>query len=100
PQDQIEAATPEPMMRWLSPKQGGFTGKVLGGVGDVGSILSTVVGKPVKAPRLELADLAASNTLRVGFQKQQAQKKLEDAIARGASNKEIGQLAVAGGNID
>src|SRR5262245_65809112 len=53
PDADIQAATPEPMLRWLSPKQGGFTGKVLGGVGDVGAILSTVVGKPIKAPRLE-----------------------------------------------
>lgn len=100
PQEQINAATPEPAMRWLSPKQGGFTGKVLGGVGDVGSILSTVVGKPVKAPRMDLSEMAAATTMRSAFAKSQAQQRLQDAIARGASNKEIGELAVAAGSIE
>src|SRR5262245_11292124 len=100
PQADIEAATPEPALRWLSPKQGGFTGKILGGVGDMGALLSTVIGKPIKAPRLEVSDLAEASRLRTAYQKQQAEKSLQDAINRGASNQEIGRLAVAAGNVD
>jgi hypothetical protein len=76
PQADIAAATPEPSMRWLSPQQGGFTGKVLGGVGDVGALLSTIVGKPLTAPRASLSDLAAASKLRSGFQQQQAKTRL------------------------
>jgi hypothetical protein len=101
PEDQIAAATPEPMLRWLSPKQGGFTGKVLGGVGDVGAILSTVVGKPVKAPRMDLSDLASASRLRVEHQKALAQQHLQDVIAKpGATDKEIGEAAIAAGSIE
>src|SRR5215467_7506074 len=79
-QADIEAATPQPHMRWLSPAQGGFTGKVLGGVGDVGSILSTIVGKPIPSPRASLSDLAESNKLRTAFAKDQAQKRLISVV--------------------
>lgn len=79
-QADIEAATPQPHMRWLSPAQGGFTGKVLGGVGDVGSVLSTIVGKPLPSPRASLADLAESSKMRAGFAKEQAHKRLVAAL--------------------
>src|SRR5215510_6836726 len=49
-QADIEAATPQPHMRWLSPAQGGFTGKVLGGVGDVGSVLYTTLFRSASSP--------------------------------------------------
>jgi hypothetical protein len=80
PQADIAAATPEPSMRWLSPQQGGFTGKVLGGVGDVGALLSTIVGKPLTAPRASLSDLAAASKMRSGFQQQQAKTRLVNLL--------------------
>jgi hypothetical protein len=101
PEEQIRAATPEPMLRWLSPKQGGFTGKVLGGVGDVGAILSTVVGKPIKAPRVEFSDLAAASRMRSESAKAAAQKNLEAVILDPKStDKDIGRAAVAAGSIE
>src|SRR4029453_19343200 len=60
----IAKMAPQPRMRWLSAGQPGFGGAVLGGVGDVGSILTTIVGKPIKAPRMELSDIAAASTMR------------------------------------
>jgi hypothetical protein len=80
PESDIAAATPEPSMRWLSPQQGGFTGKVLGGVGDVGALLSTIVGKPLTAPRASLSDLAAASKMRSGFQQQQAKSRLVNLL--------------------
>jgi hypothetical protein len=97
----IAAATPEPMLRWLSPQQGGFMGHVLGGVGDVGSILSTVVGKPVKAPRMELSDLAAASKLRSGHAAELAKKRLGEVILDPKSTKrQIAEAAVAAGSTD
>lgn len=101
PQAQIDAATPEPALRWLSPKQGGFTGKILGGVGDVGAILSTVVGKPVKAPRMTLDEIAAASKLRSETAKAAAQKHLQDVIADpNSTDRDIGAAAVAAGSVE
>jgi hypothetical protein len=99
PPELIKTATPEPMLRWLSPQQGGFTGKVLGGVGDVGSILSTVVGKPVKAPRMELSDLAAASKLRSGHAEELAKRRLGDVIMDPKSTpRDIAAASIAAGN--
>lgn len=101
PDEMIKAATPEPMMRWLSPQQGGFTGHVLGGVGDVGSILSTIVGKPVKAPRMELSDLAAASKLRSAHAAELAKKRLGEVILDPKSTKrQIAEASVAAGSTD
>lgn len=101
PQAQIDAATPEPALRWLSPKQGGFTGKVLGGVGDVGAILSSVVGKPVKAPRMGLDEIASAAKLRAAAAKDRAEQDLANVIADPKStDRQIGLAAVRAGNTD
>ena len=101
PEEMIKSATPEPMMRWLSPQQGGFTGHVLGGVGDVGSILSTVVGKPVKAPRVDIADLASASKLRSAHAEALAKKNLGDVIMNPKSSKrDIAAAAITAGSTD
>jgi hypothetical protein len=99
PDEMIKAATPEPSMRWLSAGQPGFGGKVLGGVGDVGSILTTVVGKPIKAPRMELADLAAASKLRSSHAEQLAKQRLSQVIMDPKSTKrDIAAASIAAGN--
>jgi hypothetical protein len=101
PPEMIAAATPEPMLRWLSPQQGGFMGHVLGGVGDVGSILSTVVGKPVKAPRMELSDLASASKLRAAHAAELAKERLGKVILDPKSTKrDIAAASVAAGDTD
>ncbi len=101
PPEMIAAATPEPMLRWLSPQQGGFMGHVLGGVGDVGSILSTVVGKPVKAPRMELSDLAEASKLRVAHQQGLAKEELGKVIMDPTkSRRDIAAAAIKAGSTD
>lgn len=99
PPEMIAAATPEPSMRWLSAHQPGFGGKVLGGVGDVGSILTTIVGKPIKAPRMELSDLAAASTLRTKHGQELAKKRLGAVILDPKStNKDIAAAAIESGD--
>ena len=101
PDDMIKAATPEPMMRWLSPQQGGFTGHVLGGVGDVGSILSTIVGKPVAAPRMTLPELAEASKLRAAHQQGLAKDALGQVIMDPKSTKrDIAAAAIKAGSTD
>jgi hypothetical protein len=101
PDEMIKAATPEPMLRWLSPQQGGFTGHLLGGVGDVGSILSSVVGKPVAAPRMQLSDLAEASKLRVAHQQGLAKDELGRVIMDPKSTKrDIASAAIKAGSTD
>jgi hypothetical protein len=101
PDDMIKAATPEPMMRWLSPQQGGFTGHVLGGVGDVGSILSTIVGKPVAAPRMTVPELAEASKLRVAHAQALAKDDLGRIIMDPKSTKrDIAGAAIKAGSTD
>ena len=100
-QADIEAATPQPSMRWLSPAQGGFTGKVLGGVGDVGSILSTIVGKPIPSPRASLAELAESSKMRAGFAKEQARRRFIDVVKDPKStSQDIAAAGAEAGSMD
>src|SRR5262245_3933177 len=100
-QADIEAATPQPSMRWLSPAQGGFTGKVLGGVGDVGSVLSTIVGKPLPSPRASLAELAESSKMRAGFAKEQAKHRLVSPLRDpNAKREDVLAAAAEAGSTD
>jgi hypothetical protein len=99
PDEMIAKAAPQPRLRWLSAGQPGFGGTILGGVGDVGSILSTVVGKPVKAPRMELSDLAAASTMRAKNAQALAQKRLGDVVLDPKStNRDIAAASIAAGN--
>lgn len=100
-QADIEAATPQPGMRWLSPAQGGFTGKVLGGVGDVGSVLSTIVGKPIPSPRASLAELAESTKMRTAFSKEQARRRFIDVVKDPKStSQDIAAAGAEAGSLD
>jgi hypothetical protein len=99
-QTDIDAATPQPSMRWLSPQQGGFTGKILGGVGDVGSLLSSVVGKPIAAPRASLSDLAEASKMRIAHQKDLAEADLIDKMQHGGKPEEIAALGIKSGHGD
>jgi hypothetical protein len=97
----IAKMAPQPRMRWLSAGQPGFGGKVLGGVGDVGSILTTIVGKPIKAPRMEMSDLAAMSTMRAKNAQALAQKRLGEVIMDPKSTpRDIAAASVAAGNTD
>src|SRR5262249_40503133 len=97
----IEAATPQPALRWLSPQQGGFTGKILGGVGDVGALLSSIVGKPIGAPRASVSELAEASKLRVAHSKDIAQKRLEGLLADpNAKEGDVLAAAAAAGGTD
>lgn len=42
--EQASALAPQPGMQFLNPDQGGTLGKILGGVGDVGTIMQTLTG--------------------------------------------------------
>ena len=100
-QADIEAATPQPSMHWLSPQQGGFTGKVLGGVGDVGSLLSTIVGKPIPSPRASLADLAESSKMRAEFAKEQSRRRFVDVVKDPKSTpQDIAAAGAEAGSMD
>lgn len=65
PEQQLQTLIPQPGFE----PPGGVAGKVLSGVGKVGSILSTVLGAPIGAPRLQpgavlqLANLQHSRAL-------------------------------------
>jgi hypothetical protein len=97
----IAKMAPQPRMRWLSAGQPGFGGKVLGGVGDVGSILTTIVGKPIKAPRMEMSDLAAMSTMRAKNAQALAQKRLGEVVMDPKStNRDIAAASIAAGNTD
>jgi hypothetical protein len=100
-QADIEAATPQPALRWLSPQQGGFTGKILGGVGDVGSLISSVVGRPIAAPRATISELAEASKLRTAHAKDIAEKNLATILQDPKSTpQDISAAAVAAGNMD
>jgi hypothetical protein len=54
----------------------GVGGKILGGIGDVGSILSTIAGRPVGPPRHDITDIANAAKLRKSFQEQKTLDEL------------------------
>src|SRR5438093_3065800 len=67
--DQISQLTPEPGLSWINPaaqaaKGHGTYAKILSGVGDVGSVISSLVGSPLEPPRMDLSTLASLAELR------------------------------------
>jgi hypothetical protein len=101
-QSQIDAAAPQPGLRWLSPANyEGIGGKVLGGVGDVGALISTIAGKPVGPPRTSISDLADLSKMRVAKQKGDAEENLRKILADPNSTPEQIRAGFgATGNID
>lgn len=58
--EQAQALAPQPGMQFLNPGQGGTLGKILGGVGDVGTMMQTITGgQGTSAPPISLEVLAA-----------------------------------------
>src|SRR5262245_26883662 len=63
-EEQLNEFVPDPGPQWLSAGQAnkpgvrGVFGKVLSGVGDLGSIIAAIAGRPVGAPRMDVGDLA------------------------------------------
>src|SRR5262245_57000973 len=99
---EINQLLPDAPMQWLSPgKPGeptGIGGKILGGVGDVGALLSTIVGQPIGPPRASVSDLASASKMRLEYKKQQAYedlaKDVTDPFERGLIR--TGNLDAAG----
>ncbi len=73
--EQAAQASPDPRLGWLSAGQQGTAGKILGPIGDVGLILSSVLGNPVPAPRVGLGQAAALSQVGLNRQKQEAAGK-------------------------
>jgi hypothetical protein len=74
----INAMYPDAPLHWLraGPDRSGIGGKILGGVGDVGALLSTIAGQPIGPPRLSVSDLAESSKLRSKYKEQQTLNEL------------------------
>jgi hypothetical protein len=99
--EQIASATPDAAMKWLSPAEHpGIGGTILGGVGDVGALLSTIAGRPIEPPRASIGELAAASKLRSEYAKSQKEQQLVDAMAAGKTPEEVAALGVASGNTD
>src|SRR5262245_28761513 len=69
-EQQLQQYAPEPGLQWLSAGQAqqpgvrGVFGKVLSGVGDLGSIIAAISERPVGVPRMDIGDLAAASKMR------------------------------------
>jgi len=77
---EISKVLPDAPLQWLSPGQG-IGGKVLGGVGDVGALLSTIAGQPIGPPRASISDLAAASKMRKQFKESQAYDELAKNVS-------------------
>src|SRR5262245_2767566 len=102
-EEQLNEFAPDPGPQWLSAGQAnkpgvrGVFGKVLSGVGDLGSIIAAIAGRPVGAPRMDVGDLAAASRMRAERAHGQARTNLAQAIREGKSPQEIAALTVETG---
>jgi hypothetical protein len=89
---EVQSMYPDAPMHWLQAGDQGVGGKILGGVGDVGALLSTIAGKPIGPPRASVTELASAAKLRKGVQKDKAESALSAAITAGPQSKANGQM--------
>jgi len=97
--DQMNAIAPEPGMSWLGAGPG-VGGKILGGIGDVGSLISAIAGKPVTPPRTSISDIAAISKLRQQKKQGESEAALQEAMRLGKTPEEVASLGVAAGSTD
>ena len=86
-----------PQFETASPVGGtGTVGKILSGVGTVGSALSTALGNPIKAPRMDLGEI--SNVMNVGLQHDKLKnfRLGSEALARGDRDEAMRYFGAAG----
>lgn len=94
-QGEIDAIAPtDAPMGWLRAGPG-VGGKILGGVGDVGTLLSTIAGKPIGPPRADLSEIASAAKMRTEFAQQGKLKTLQQRMAEGPRTKQDGTLQTA-----
>jgi hypothetical protein len=93
--EQIQAAAPDAPLQWLSADRPGIGGKILGGVGDVGSILSSVLGRPIGPPRTTVAELAQIRNAQIDKQKRDAQARAATIIGDKTKSPEEKAQALA-----
>jgi hypothetical protein len=98
----INAMYPDAPLQWLSPgDKPGIGGKILGGVGDVGALLSTIAGQPIGPPRASVTEIASAAKLRSQHGKDIAEANLQQVLADPKSTPEQIRAAMAAtGNID
>jgi hypothetical protein len=97
----IKSMYPDAPMHWLQAGDQGIGGKILGGVGDVGALLSTIAGKPIGPPRASVTELASASKLRSQHGKDLAEKELTRVLADPNSTPSQRAAAFAAtGNID
>jgi hypothetical protein len=89
-----KANLPGPMLSGLNNRLGGIPGKILGPVGEVGSILSSLLGGPLSGqpPRVPLANLSTLAQLKGAHRKEEA----TDAFAGTMTNPAAKAAARAG----
>src|SRR5262245_58110407 len=93
---EINKMLPDAPMGWLRPGEG-VGGKILGGVGDVGALLSTIAGQPIGPPRASISELAAASKMRIEHQKQNAYEALAASIEK---DDPTGAALIRAGNVD
>src|SRR5262245_44337503 len=100
-EDEIRNVLPDAPLQWLSPgtpgEPTGIGGKIMGGVGDVGALLSTIAGQPIGPPRASMSELAAASKMRIEHQKQNAYEALAASIEK---DDPTGAALIRAGNVD
>src|SRR5262245_30150267 len=99
--DEINKVLPDAPLQWMSPgtpgEPTGIGGKILGGVGDVGALLSTIAGQPIGPPRASITDLAAASKMRKQFSETNALDKLASTIEK---DDPIGAQLIRAGDVE
>ena len=72
----IKQMYPDAPLQWLAASNQGIGGKILGGVGDVGALISTIAGQPIGPPRMGISDIANASKLRAKYKEQQSLDEL------------------------
>jgi len=93
---EINKMLPDAPMGWLRPGEG-VGGKILGGVGDVGALLSTIAGQPIGPPRASISELAAASKMRKEFKQQNAYEALAASVEK---DDPTGAALIRAGNVD
>jgi len=95
-QAEIDKMFPDAPLGFLRPGEG-VGGKILGGVGDVGALISTIAGQPIGPPRASISDLAAASKMRKEFKQQGAYEALAASVEK---DDPVGANLIRSGNID
>ena len=91
----IRAMYPDAPMQWLAASDKGVGGKILGGVGDVGALISTIAGQPIGPPRMGISEVAQASKLRKEYKEQQELAKMAET-----ETDPVGKALLATGSMD